>query len=296
MDHLRPSAEIITRRVDLQFDPSRGSGWIPDEPATELLTNTLSLMFPAGEGFFIESVQHYQGQIVDPQLREDLRRFVYQEAMHMAQHGHCNRALCASHPGAAQVGRIAGFFLGAARRFGTRKFRLAVTCALEHFTAMLADHLLGDLEKFGSNGRAEFVQLWAWHAVEETEHKGVCFDVYESVAGKGVWAYLVRSWAMILTTLGLGAAIGIGALHMRPRKSSAPAPAAARQAGQRGHGTALQLLRRIVPWRLYLSYYSPSFHPWNHDNRHLIEAWKVRYPAFGSAPGASNRPDRAAGT
>jgi predicted metal-dependent hydrolase len=29
---------------------------------------------------------------------------------------------------------------------------------------------------------------------------------------------------------------------------------------------------RLLP--SYLAYYRPSFHPWQHDNRHLLEAWK----------------------
>jgi uncharacterized protein len=31
-------------------------------------------------------------------------------------------------------------------------------------------------------------------------------------------------------------------------------------------------LQRLIP--AYLDYYRPSFHPWQHDNRALLEAWK----------------------
>ena len=41
-----------------------------------------------------------------------------------------------------------------------------------------------------------------------------------------------------------------------------------------------------IPWRLYFSYYRPSFHPWDHDNAHFVAEWKDRYPGFGLAPEA----------
>jgi predicted metal-dependent hydrolase len=43
----------------------------------------------------------------------------------------------------------------------------------------------------------------------------------------------------------------------------------------------LGLLYELVPWRLYFSYYRPSFHPWDHDNSRFVAEWKQRYPGFG---------------
>jgi uncharacterized protein len=41
-------------------------------------------------------------------------------------------------------------------------------------------------------------------------------------------------------------------------------------------------LRRIqIPW---LKYFSPWFHPWDHDNRAHVERWKVAYAASGQPP------------
>src|SRR5690606_41942592 len=52
------------------------------------------------------------------------------------------------------------------------------TCALEHFTAMLAETILEHPEMLeGMDERV--LPLWLWHAVEESEHKSVAFDVYQ---------------------------------------------------------------------------------------------------------------------
>ena len=38
-------------------------------------------------------------------------------------------------------------------------------------------------------------------------------------------------------------------------------------------------------WRTYISWYRPGFHPWDHDNRALIERWKQDFavPTVASA-------------
>src|SRR5436190_704952 len=62
---------------------------------------------------------------------------------------------------------------------------LAVTIALEHFTAMFAHEFLKHPSHFaGSDG--EQAELWRWHAVEELEHKGVAYDT---------WLHATRGWS-----------------------------------------------------------------------------------------------------
>ncbi len=63
---------------------------------------------------------------------------------------------------------------------------LAVTCAYEHFTALLADGTLRYprwLEGADENLRT----VWSWHAAEETEHRAVAFDLYRAVGGNHAW-------------------------------------------------------------------------------------------------------------
>ena len=110
--------------------------------------------------------------------------------------------------------------------------------------------------------------LWHWHALEETEHKAVAFDVYETVMGRGVKAYALRTSSMLLTTFGF---LGL-VLFYQQKLLKADALAGKWQ----GLGSfanfmfrAPALLPRLAqPW---LSYFRPGFHPWNHDNRHLLQ-------------------------
>ena len=50
------------------------------------LENSLSMLFPEGERFFIRSVKRFQDQIKDPKLREEVKAFVGQEVQHGKAH------------------------------------------------------------------------------------------------------------------------------------------------------------------------------------------------------------------
>ena len=59
---------------------------------------------------------------------------------------------------------------------------LAITAANEHFTAILAEWILGTPDLFaGSEPR--LATLWQWHSAEESEHKSTAFDVYQALGG-----------------------------------------------------------------------------------------------------------------
>ncbi len=58
--------------------------------------------------------------------------------------------------------------------------QLAITVALEHFTAIMAHSLLTEKDPL-PGAPAEVLRLWQWHAIEEVEHKAVAFDTYLAV-------------------------------------------------------------------------------------------------------------------
>ena len=62
--------------------------------------------------------------------------------------------------------------------------RLAVTAALEHYTATFAEIILTSDEAQELIGYTEVRPILLWHALEECEHKAVAFDVYETVGGR----------------------------------------------------------------------------------------------------------------
>ena len=59
---------------------------------------------------------------------------------------------------------------------------VAVTAAYEHFTAVMATGVLTH-PNWLDGATPELALLWRWHAVEESEHKTVAFDLYRAMGG-----------------------------------------------------------------------------------------------------------------
>lgn len=174
--------------------------WFAGSAAATQVANGVNLLFPAGERFFVRSVRHYLDQLEDPKLVAQVRGFFGQEGRHAQAHerffdtlrdqGYDIDAILEPYEALA-YGRI--------EPATSPAIRLAVTVALEHFTAILAeDALIG-----GSLTHADPVmrQLLEWHAVEELEHKSVAFDVLRAVNP----SYALRITGLALATMALGA-------------------------------------------------------------------------------------------
>jgi predicted metal-dependent hydrolase len=260
--------EIKPRRMKFAYGDSTGY-WASDDPVLTRFMEALSMLFPEGERFFVESVLRYKDQIVDPVLQKQVTAFVAQEGMHAAEH-HKYNVRAAGPALAERFESIAGHLRHpGARRILSPINRLAVTVALEHFTAIMADELLRN-PAYTSLMDPEHAKLWLWHAAEETEHKAVAFDVYQAVGG----GYLRRAIVMQVTTfLFVLASIRllVGLLvkdreEGRPRRKSSFFRLAFISPG---------FFRKVFP--AWLDYFRPGFHPWQRDNSDLIVSWKERY-------------------
>src|SRR5262249_54455281 len=160
----------------------------------------LSIFFPKGEAFFIDSVKHFADRIESPRLRADIKGFVGQEAMHSREHHRYNRALARAGLPVERLERALVRRLDLLRSIASPEEQLAVTIALEHFTAIMANTVLEDGGVLaGADSRMSAV--WRWHAIEETEHKAVAYDVYAEVTRGTRSAYWRRVRVMLLATL-----------------------------------------------------------------------------------------------
>jgi len=279
MDSKTPKQITIKpRKLNFGFTEQLPYQWYDGNPAIFTLCNVISIMFPVGEQFFIDSVRYYKDEIQDPALRVAVAGFIAQEAMHSKQHELCNRLLKIQHPHLARLERIPQFILGNVRRFFPARTQLAVSCALEHFTALFANDLLAT-PAFKNNAHPVYAKLWIWHAIEETEHKAVCYDVYQQVAG-GLLGYLERCWVMLSTSIVFLAAIMAGfamvTVSSSTQKALLPGKTKGWVAGIPGllfHPNGL--VRQIM--LPYLAYYLPFFHPWKQDNSKLIRQWIDEY-------------------
>ncbi len=273
--------DIPKRDLKFDIDGVDFRSWHPEGLHVSHFFNALSIFFPEGETFFIDAVRHYQDRMRSPKLQEELKGFLGQEAMHSREHRRYNRALDAAGLPVAELEARVLAHLDQVRATAPQIEQLAATIALEHFTAIMADALLTDPSHLdGADPR--MAAIWRWHAIEETEHKAVAFDVFEEVAGKGVAAYARRTLVMLFTTVDFW--FQVVRAHYRMVKADGGA------SDLKGWWSVFRFLW-IKPggmwrmWRNWASYFVPGFHPWQHDNAEHVARWKEAYAATGAAPG-----------
>lgn len=255
----RPAIQV--RRLGLKISASVPKHFFADDPFLSSLYAAMSTVFPDGERFFIDSVRRYQKELTDPNLINEVRKFIGQEAHHGLEHEALNSWLEEKgYPITPVLNRIREGLEMARQNLGPRQ-QLAMTLALEHFTAIMANQFLTHPEM--SEGlHPEIHALFSWHAVEETEHKAVAFDVYQATGG-GYWN---RVLMMIQVTVLFWLRI-LAITHAYLKSEGNSGIVRMLRGGWWLLGNPGPL-RRLIPE--YLDYFRADFHPWQHDNRALI--------------------------
>lgn len=265
----QPRANFPVRRMDFSFT-STPKYWWSGDPFMSHFMNNLSSLFPYGEKFFVDSVRAVRQQVQDPQLQKDISAFIGQEAMHSKEHATYNEYAAAHGIDLERLELRIKVLLEWITRLSTKKHRLAATCALEHFTATMAEQLLRREDITTQMDDPKMYTLWMWHAIEENEHKAVCYDVYQAIGG----GYFTRVIVMMLTTVMFLGVIGWFQLHLLRKDGQL----FNWRSWKHGLKTLLSprdgfFTRLIGP---YLDYYRPGFHPKDHDTQTLERRWKDR--------------------
>ncbi len=262
--------------------------WHPSGYHVSMFVNTLSLLFPIGERFFIDAVRAHRAQVTDAGLQEAISAFIGQEAMHGREHQELNDLLKAQGYPVREIEDFTYRLLKRVEkgRFGSAGFRKAAplnsTIALEHFTAILADAALRHPDVL-DGAQPEVRAMLRWHAMEETEHKAVAFDVWKAVHAGSPREYRYRVLGQVAATVTLFGVLAWAYPKMLRAKRQ-------RRDHLRG---GLQLanflfgrpgiFRRVLPD--YLDYFRQDFHPWDHDNREfLVEMGELEADHLLEAP------------
>lgn len=194
---LKPSAHKITpRAVTFNITDSSPQYWFDNNPFKTHFFNAFFTTFPAGESFFVRSVQVYRHLINDDKLQQEINSFSTQEGNHSHAHDlHADVLIRQGYKSIERDNKILDAALHALNRFLPR-LSLAVTIAIEHFTAILSHQVYKTPELFIEPVHEDFKPMFLWHAAEEIEHKGVAYDVYQAVDG----SVTLRNIAMAITT------------------------------------------------------------------------------------------------
>ena len=269
--------EFGPRRKSFDIEASLQGEWHSGNRFVTAWFNAMSLLFPLGEKFFIDSVVHFEDQVDDPQLKAEIASFRAQESTHRIQHQKYNELLC----------ELRGYSLErfekherermawAYRELSARR-RLAGTVANEHLTAIMAHDMLSNDDVL-AGADPHIAELWRWHGIEETEHKAVAFDVFLAVGG----TVAERRQALLLNTVFFFKDTLRNVCIMLQHEG--------KLWSIREWASGLKylffkpgILRRVAG--AWFSFFRKGFHPWQQDNRDLIADWERKQAATSELP------------
>jgi len=261
--HQQRTSSITVRRPDLSFD-TLPKYYFDHNPLLSHFLTALSLTFPHGERFFVHSVRTVRDRIQDPALQRDVSAFIGQEAMHSHAHEDFNEYAKSYGLDVQPIIDDEYQKIEQAKGMLNDKQQLAVTCALEHFTAIIAQYFL-EHPDFHNKLHPKAARLWLWHALEETEHKAVAFDVYQEIFHDDV----VRKRTMRIITTTFLTRISYITLRLMVQDKAA-------RWQFKQHWQAIRELQTMIKTLLpaYLDYYDDHFHPNQHDSRALTAEWR----------------------
>jgi predicted metal-dependent hydrolase len=269
-----PGVIVPRKGPDFGLDGDIPKYWLDNDPFKTRFFDAMSITFPEGEKFFITCVRDFRDRITDPALAAQVKDFIYQEGQHGMVHTQFNDRLKQQ---GIEVDRLLDMqkhlmfevFRG---RF-SRKFTLGQTAAAEHMTALMAHGFFrtGVMDKADPRIRA----MYAWHAIEEIEHKAVAFDVLKKVAKAN---YFTRVFSFMFTTFSFPFHVFLIMNYMF-KVDGLKSKWKIWLKGLWWLYGPFGLYVRLMPH--YLAYFLPGFHPWKFGDMKLYQEWTTAFERTG---------------
>lgn len=241
--------------------------WYANDPFKTRLWDALSIIFPPGEKFFMTSMRNFKPQI-SQKLKAELDLFNSQEASHGIIHRKDNDRIAKNNTAVDFSRNLIDELMN--KQYTSKyskEYQIAITAALEHFTALGANAVFHPSLFNGADYR--IFAMYAWHAIEEVEHRDVAYDIMQSVDV----GYFKRILALLHSSV------------MFPLMIAKVQNILLKADGYTKIEIAKMRIKNI-PWMVkssfillngFFSYFSPFYHPNKHAPHKAYFAWKEEY-------------------
>lgn len=176
---------VVRSNLDFHLENMK-KDWFDNDPFKSRFFDAVSILFPDGERYFIESVRQYRDQIQDEKLKLHVADFIRQEAQHGIAHTKMNQVLEAKGLPAHQIAKEGKLIFDWMSNNLSSRLNVTFTAAFEHLTALMAESFFGEKRTF-AHADPYVRALLAWHSIEEMEHRDVVYDVMMQVGDVPEW-------------------------------------------------------------------------------------------------------------
>ncbi len=262
---------ILDRKMIFDFTGTMNNNryWSNNDPVLTHFLNAFQETFPEGERLFIDAALDCRNKYsvkkpVSEELSEDFKLFARQEVNHGKIHQlWTDELIRRGYEGMADFDEKMKEFRERFRKRRSPEYRLAFTAAAEHYTASLAHLFIHVVPKILTNTELPYRAVLLYHAMEELEHKSVCFDMFRHFSGN----YFMRFFAFIHLSIDLFRKVSIRLRYLL--KKDGIWDNKYRQLTRQFFFGKQGIVRKFFP--RIISYISPWFHPWKYDDRKLVD-------------------------
>ncbi len=268
------------RRVKFDFEKKRVKHYFKGNIFSTHLVNSLHVIFPEGEKFFIRSCRKYLKQIDDKVLKKQVRDFMGQEGMHAVAHNEFWDIMEKQGLNLKPFVKFFnytifdGFENGVYKLLGEKngsKLALSITSGLEHYTALLAEVVFENENEF-DHAIDEMRHLLRWHAAEEIEHKNVAFDLLKYVDD----GYMLRASGFTIATIILFSYALGGQMYFISQDEDKSLTSLPEEFVDFARSLGRPAVRKFI--ENTLDYFRKDFHPSQQKNMHYAEAYFAEHP------------------
>lgn len=264
------------RHMDFQFDGKNFDHlFFRNSELASAYFHALSIFLTFGEDLVIDTARYHRQFLTDPLLKQRVTALIGQEAIHSKLHNEFNDTL----KDYRYPLNIYRFLADKVFEYGLKRLpnrlQLSLMAGIEHYTAVIAQFMMEHEEIFYASGDEKQRAMWMWHMLEESEHKDIAYDVYESLSGD--YALRMAGFALASYTIVFLVALGGAMIPPIRRPLNLVSPRYWKDVA-RGIALIWSPKDGIYGSSLghLLDYIRPGFHPNDHDTSAWLDYYRKK--------------------